>query len=151
MCQLHCGLGMEEHLVKNFLDIKLMEINKLVDLNNLRTAPKLSNIQEKKLLKELEANIFNADWITIGIMAPRDIKAIEALKSISKKYSSIQFENLDSLHAEGGVFLKANQKTSNVFVRSENGLGEGILLTCQYDNFSKESDTFGPLPLDFFI
>ena len=43
MSLLRCGLGMEEHLVKNFLDIKLMEINKLVDLNNLRTAPQLSN------------------------------------------------------------------------------------------------------------
>ena len=127
-----------------------MQINKLVDLNNLRTAPQLSNIQEKKLLAELEANIFNADWITIGIMAPSDNKAIEALQSISKKYSSIQFGNLSSLHAYGGVFLKANQKTSNVFVRSENGLGEGILITCQYDESAKESNTFGPLPLDFF-
>jgi len=127
-----------------------MEINKLVDLNNLRTAPQLSNIQEKKLLEELEANIFNADWITIGIMAPSDIKAIETLNSISKKYSSIKFGNLGSLKADGGVFLKANQKTSNVFVRSENGLGEGILITCQYEEGSKESDTFGPLPLDFF-
>ena len=127
-----------------------MEINKLVDLNNLRTAPQLSGIQVKKLLEELEANILNADWITIGIMALSDIKAIEALKSISKKYSSIQFGNLGSLHADGGVFLKANQKTSNVFVRSENGLGEGILITCQYDEDTKESNTFGPLPLDFF-
>ena len=127
-----------------------MEINKLVDLNNLRTAPHLSKRQEKKLLEELESNIFNADWITIGIMAPSDNKAIKALKSISKKYSSIQFGNLDSLHAYGGVFLKANQKTSNVFVRSENGLGEGILITCQYDEDAKESSTFGPLPLDFF-
>ncbi len=128
-----------------------MEINKLVDLNNLRTAPQLSNIQEKKLLKELEANIFNADWITIGIMAPSDNKAIEALQSISKKYFTInKFGNLSSLHAAGEVFLKANQKTSNVFVRSENGLGEGILITCQYDEGSKESNTFGPLPLDFF-
>ena len=127
-----------------------MDINKLVDLNNLRTAPQLSNYQEKKLLEELEANIFNADWITIGIMAPSDNKAIEALQSISKKFSSIKFRNLGSLHADGSVFLKANQKTSNVFVRSENGLGEGILLTCQYENDSKESSTFGPLPLDFF-
>jgi len=127
-----------------------MEINKLVDLNNLRTAPQLSNIQEKKLLEELEANIFNADWITIGIMAPSDNKAIEALHSISKKYPSIKFGNLGSLHADGGVFLKANQKTSNVFVRSENGLGEGILITCQYDEGANESNTFGPLPLDFF-
>jgi len=127
-----------------------MEISKLVDLNNLRTAPQLSNRQEKKLLEELEANIFNADWITIGIMAPSNNKAIEALQSISKKYSSIKFGNLGPLHADGGVFLKANQKTSNVFVRSENGLGEGILITCQYDEDAEESNTFGPLPLDFF-
>jgi len=127
-----------------------MEVNKLVDLNNLRTAPKLSYRQEKKLLEELESNIFNADWMTIGIMAPSDDRAIEALKSISKKYSSIKFSNLGSLHADGGVFLKANQKTSNVFVRSENGLGEGILITCQYEEDAKNSNTFGPLPLDFF-
>ena len=127
-----------------------MEINKLVDLNNLRTAPQLSHIQEKKLFEELEVNIFNADWITIGIMAPSDNEAIESLQSISKKYASIKFGNLDSLHADGCVFLKANQKTGNVFVRSENGLGEGILITCQYDEDAKPSDTFGPLPLDFF-
>ena len=128
-----------------------MEINKLVDLNNLRTAPKLTNRQEKKLLEELETNILNADWITIGIMASRDNKAIEALQSISKKYPFINFENLaHTLHADGGVFLKANQKTGNVFVRSENGLGEGILITCQYDEDAKVSNTFGPLPLDFF-
>ena len=90
MCQLHCGLGMAEHLVENYLDIKLMKINKLVDLNNLRTAPQLTNRQEKKLLEELEANIFKADWITIVIMASSDTKAIEALQSISKKYSSIK-------------------------------------------------------------
>ena len=127
-----------------------MEINKLVDLNNLRTAPKLSNRQVKKLSEELEANIFNTDWITIGIMAPSDNKAIEALQSISKKYSSIKFGNLNSLHADGSVFLKGNQKTGNVYVRSENGLGEGILITCQCDKDLKESNTFGPLPLDFF-
>ena len=127
-----------------------MEINKLVDLNNLRTAPQLSNSQEKKLLEELKANIFKADWITIGIMAHSDNKAIEALQSISKKYPSIKFGNIDSLYADGGVFLKANQKTSNVFVRSENGLGEGILITCHYDEGANESNTFGPLPLDFF-
>ena len=127
-----------------------MEINKLVDLNNLRTAPQLRNRQAQVLLEELEGNIFNADWITIGIMASRDDLAIEALQSISNKYVSIKFHNLDTLHADGCVFLKANQKTGNVFVRSENGLGEGILITCQYDEDAKPSDTFGPLPLDFF-
>ena len=127
-----------------------MEINRLVDLNSHRTAPLLNDTQVKKLLKELETNIFNADWITIGIMAPFDNKAIEALRSISKKYPTIKFGNLDSLHADGSVFLKGNQKTGNVFVRSENGLGEGILITCQYDEDDEESNTFGPLPLDFF-
>ncbi len=127
-----------------------MEINKLVHLNSLRTAPILSDSEEKILLEELEINIFNADWITIGIMAPCDTKAIETLQSISKKYSSIKFGNLDSLHADGCVFLKGNQKTGNAFVRSENGLGEGILITCQYDIDPEESNTFGPLPLDFF-
>ena len=128
-----------------------MEINKLVDLNSLRSAPLLSNSQIKKLLKELETNIFNADWITIGIMAPSHTKAIKSLKSISKKYSSIKFGNLDLNNSDGSVFLKFNQKTGSVFVRSENGLGEGILITCQYDDEFKESNTFGPLPLNFFM
>ena len=145
------GLEWKNVWVKTtFLSINPLEINKLVDLNSLRTAPELSDNQEKKLLIELEANIFDADWITIGIMARCDIKAIEALQSISKKYSSIKFENLDSLRADGSVFLKGNQKTGNAYIRSENGLGEGILISCQYNEKAKESGTFGPLPLDFF-
>ena len=123
-----------------------MEINNLIDLNNLRSAPYLNKRQINKLLDELEANIINADWITIGIMAPSDFNAVAALKSIS----SLQFRDLESLHASGSVFLKGNQKTGNVSIRSENGIGEGILLTCQYDYEFKESSTFGPLPLDFF-
>ena len=127
-----------------------MEINYLVDLNNLRSAPLLSKSQRKNFSEELETHIFNADWITIGIMAACDTKAIETLQSISKKILSIKFGNLDSLHADGSVFLKGNQKTGNVCVRSENGLGEGILITCQYEKDSSESFTFGPLPLGFF-
>ena len=127
-----------------------MEINKLIDLSSLRSAPQLSKKQTKKLLDELDENIMNSDWITIGIMAPSDFDAIEALKTISQKYSSVNFRDLESLYASGSVFLKGNQKTGNVFIRSENGIGEGILLTCQYDHESKESNTFGPLPLDFF-
>ena len=127
-----------------------MDLNYLVDLSSLRSAPHLSKNQRKKFLEELETNIFNANWITIGIMASHDFKAIEALRSISKKYSSIKFSGYDFLRAEGRVFLKGNQKTGNVYMRSENGLGEGILLTCQYDLDSTESSTFGPLPLDFF-
>tara|TARA_B100000401_G_C52524874_1_gene586233 strand:- start:3 stop:398 length:396 start_codon:yes stop_codon:yes gene_type:complete len=128
-----------------------MEINNLIDLNSFRSAPEINKIQMKKLLEELEEYFLNSDWITIGIMASSDYQAIETLKSISKKYSSIKFLDIDSLHAKGSVFLKANQKTGSVFIRSENGLGEGILLTCQFDEEdSCESNTFGPLPLDFF-
>ena len=127
-----------------------MEINNLVDLNSLRSAPFLSSSQIKKLLEELETNILDSDWITVGIMASHDYEAIEALKSISRKYTSIKFRDLDSLNADGSVFLKGNQKTGNVYIRSENGLGEGILITCQYDEDAEESNTFGPLPLDFF-
>ena len=128
-----------------------MEINNLFDLNSHRSAPQLSKRQIKKLSEELEAKIINADWITIGIMATSDFDAISSLKSISKKYSSIKFEDLGSLNASGSVFLKGNQKTGNVLIRSEKGLGEGILLTCQYDEDSKDSSTFGPFPLDFFL
>ena len=127
-----------------------MEINNLVDLNSLRTAPLLRSSQIKKLLEELETNMFNADWITIGIMANSDLDAVGALQSISKKYSSIKFRDLDSLRADGSVYLKGNQKTGNVYIRSENGLGEGILLTCQYEDETEGFSTFGPLPLDFF-
>ena len=127
-----------------------MEINNLHDLNSLRSAPQLNKKQIKRLLGELEINIFESDWITIGIMAPSDTEAIKALQSISKKYSLLKFKNLDALNARGSVFLKGNQKTGNVFIRSENGLGEGILLTCQFNEDSLESKTFGPFPLDFF-
>ena len=128
-----------------------MQINNLLDLNRFRSAPQLSIRQLKKLSDELEEKVINADWITIGIMAPSDFDAISALKSISKKYPSIKFRDLETVQATGNVFLKGNQKTGNVFIRSENGLGEGILLTCQYDENSKESSTFGPFPLDFFL
>ena len=127
-----------------------MEINSLVDLNILRSAPNLSNALIEKLLGELEPILLGADWITVGIMANSDHDALNALRSISSKYTSIKFRGLDCLHANGSVFLKGNQKTGNVYIRSENGLGEGILLTCQYDHEFKESHTYGPLPLNFF-
>ena len=76
---------------------------------------------------------------------------MKKLRSISNKYPSIKFRDLNSIHANGNVFLKGNQKTGNVFIRSESGLGEGILLTCQYDDYARESTTIGPLPLNIFL
>ena len=83
-----------------------MQINNLVDLNSLRSAPQLNRKQLEKLLEELEANMENADWITIGIMAPSNFDAITALKSISTKYAYIEFHNIETLHATGSVFLR---------------------------------------------
>tara|TARA_B100001057_G_scaffold39350_1_gene35415 strand:- start:129 stop:515 length:387 start_codon:yes stop_codon:yes gene_type:complete len=127
-----------------------MDINYLADLNSYKFAPLLNYVQRKKLLVQLEKIILGSDWITVGIMAFNDYEAKNALQSISIKYPSIKFKGLSSLKANGSVFLKGNQKTGNVYIRSENGLGEGILLTCQYNDRSLESNTFGPFPLDFF-
>ena len=35
------------------------------------------------------------------------------------------------------VVLKRQSKIGNVLIRSENGLGEGILITCQHDKEMK--------------
>ena len=154
MYLLQCGVGIVKLSDNNyslvFEILNKMEIKNLLDLNTLNSAPNLSKSQIKGLLEELQTYINNSDWITIGVMASSDNEAINALKTISTKYEYIKFNNLDSLQAKGRVFLKANQKTRNVFVRSENGLGEGILITCQNEDSLQESFTFGPFPLDFF-
>ena len=127
-----------------------LQIKNLKDLDNLRTAPKLEVSQKIILLKEIDSKILIADWITVGIMAPSDLIAKRSLKSLLKRYRKINFKSFDHITASGEVFLKGNQKTGNVFIRSEDGLGEGILLTCQYEDQMIGSNTYGPFPLDFF-
>ena len=127
-----------------------MQINKLIDLNRYRTAPLLDLKQSQILAKELNTKISNADWITIGVMAKSDFEAKIALKTIIQKYSFKNFSDFENLKVKGNVFLKGNQRTGEVYIRSEYGLGEGILLTCQYDVPSMNSMTYGPFPLNFF-
>tara|TARA_Y100001947_G_C10192233_1_gene241260 strand:- start:87 stop:476 length:390 start_codon:yes stop_codon:yes gene_type:complete len=127
-----------------------MHINELIDLNKFKTAPVLDLDQIQKLATELETKIANSDWLTIGIMAKSDVEAKIALNTIIQKYSFIRFINFENLKASGNVFMKGNQKTGEVYIRSEFGLGEGILLTCQYDDPFKDSTTYGPFPLKFF-
>ena len=127
-----------------------MQINELVDLNKYKTAPVLDFSQSQKLSRELDTKIFDSDWLTIGVMAKSDVEAKIALKTIIQKYPFMYFKNFEDLNAMGNVFMKGNQKTGEVYIRSENGLGEGILLTCQYDDLSKNSITYGPFPLNFF-
>ena len=128
-----------------------MQINELNDLNNYKTAPSLDLNQIQKLSRELENEIENSDWLTIGIMARSDDEAKNAFRTFLQKYSSISFNNFEKLTAIGSVFMKGNQKTGEVYIRSEYGLGEGILLTCQYDDPSYNSVTHGPFPLTFFM
>ena len=128
-----------------------MQIKKLIDLNNFKTAPILDLNQIQKLSRELDKEIRNSDWITIGVMAKSDKEAKNALRMFIKKYSFINFNDFEKLKAIGNVFMKGNQKTGEVYIRTEFGLGEGILLTCQYDDLSKDSITYGPFPLSFFI
>ena len=127
-----------------------MQINKLVDLNKYKTAPILDLNQMQKLSRELDDEIRNSDWLTIGIMAKSDIQAKNALRIFLQKYSSISFNNFEKLKAIGKVFMKGNQKTGEVYIRSDYGSGEGILLTCQFDDPSRNSLTYGPFPLSFF-
>ena len=128
-----------------------MTINNLDELNHLRTAPLLDKFESEVILKQINSEIINSDWITIGIMANSDKDAKKALTSIIKKYNFKFFKNFNKIKAPGNVFLKANQKTGEVYIRSENGLGVGILLTCQYNNPSNNSQTYGPFPLDLFM
>jgi len=127
-----------------------MKINDLKDLNILRSAPVLSKTESLKIITQIDKKIINSDWITIGIMAHSDIEAKEALNSIIKRYDYKFFKNFNQISVHGNVFLKANQKTGEVYIRSENGLGEGILLTCQYNDLSTHSKTYGPFPLNLF-
>ena len=127
-----------------------MQINQLADLNKYKTAPLLSSYESQKLSEELDSKIEDSDWLTIGVMAKSDVEAKIALRTIIQKYSFIKFKDFEGLKALGNVFLKGNQKTGEVYIRSEYGLGEGILLTCQYNDSSKDSKTYGPFPLIFF-
>ena len=127
-----------------------MTINELVDLNRFKSAPILDLYQSQKLTKELDMKILESDWLTIGVMAKSDLEAKFALKAIIQKYSFLRFKDFEDLKAIGNVFMKGNQKTGEIYIRSEYGLGEGILLTCQYNDPTKNSITYGPFPLNFF-
>ena len=127
-----------------------MKINELIDLNNYKTAPVLNFNQSQKLFRELEGEIRKSDWITIGVMAKSDNEAKYALRMFVKKYPFMRLNDFEKLEASGNVFMKGNQKTGEVYIRSEYGLGEGILLTCQYNDLSRNSLTYGPFPLSFF-
>ena len=132
------------------MSTKNTNIQKLEDLDKLRSAPELNKQQSKILFNELKHIINQSDWITIGVMSPSLKKGINAVRRIEEKFNYDKMTFITLPGSDGPIFLKANQRTGEIHARTEFGLGEGILISCQnYDN-SLVSRTIGPFPLDFF-
>ncbi len=125
-------------------------ISSLADLTKIRSAPVLNKEQKQKLLNQLDSYITDADWFTVGIMASSSSQAIDVLRELEKFFNWSAMKIDKETQADGPVFLKANQKTGSVHIRIEYGLGEGVLLGCQYNDERKDADTFGPFPLNLF-
>ena len=128
-------------------DVDITDIN---DLNKLRSAPRLNKQQSEIILNQLENIVYKADWVTIGVMSPSLIKGIDAIRKIEMKFNFNKMECISLPSSDGPIFLKANQKTSEIHARIEHGLGEGILISCHNDDNSLTAKTVGPFPLDFF-
>ena len=126
------------------------KISSLDDLNGLRSAPSLDSKQLESLSKELSGYMKHADWYTIGVMAPSSKQAIFIIKEMEKHFGWPAMKVRNNPKEIGPVFLKANQRTGDIHIRIEYGLGEGILISCQNNDELICSKTFGPFPLDFF-
>ncbi|WP_320664777.1 DUF1824 family protein [Prochlorococcus sp. MIT 1223] len=132
---------------------KTNSIHSKISLNQLsvlRTAPDLEKDQYKFLFNELLPYMNQADWFTVGIMASSASSAVNVLREIEKRFKWNQMKISSNTDITGPVYLKANQKTGEIYVRIEYGLGEGILISCQHDDINKDSNTLGPFPLNFF-
>tara|TARA_B100000965_G_scaffold293032_1_gene250948 strand:- start:3603 stop:4004 length:402 start_codon:yes stop_codon:yes gene_type:complete len=132
------------------MSIQDSNINKLEDLDKLRSAPVLNKKQSKTLLDQVKDIIYKADWVTIGVMSPSLEKGINAVRQIEVKFKYNEMKCITLPTSNGPIFLKANQKTGEIHARIEYGLGEGILISCHYDDNSLTAKTIGPFPLDFF-
>ena len=132
------------------MSTKDIDINKLADLDKLRSAPNLNKKQSKILLNELKNIIDRSEWITIGVMSPSIKKGINAVRRIEEKFNYIKMRCITLPISDGPIYLKANQKTGEIHARIEFGLGEGILISCQNFDNSMNAKTIGPFPLDFF-
>jgi len=126
------------------------DIKTLKDLKSLRSAPSLDEHQSRALLEELTKYLEAADWFTIGIMAESSKLAIFVLKEMEYHFNWSPMKIVSKPDQDGPVFLKANQKTGDIHVRVEHGLGQGILIGCQHNDNNKGADTLGLFPLDFF-
>jgi hypothetical protein len=121
----------------------------LDQLSRLRSAPDLSSDEQRNIREELATEMRAMDWFTVGVMASSSDRAVLAMRSLETRLGWDPLDVVDSPAAEGPVYLKANQRTGSIRIRIEHGLGEGILISGHGDQNSP-SQTWGPLPLDFF-
>ncbi|MCX5933012.1 MAG: DUF1824 family protein [Cyanobacteria bacterium] len=122
----------------------------LSSLLGLRTAPSLDAAQRQALAQELMGRLAACDWFTVGVMAPSAHAAIAALRACESAQGWEPLQAESELLVEGPVFLKGNQRTGRFLLRSETGLGEGLLVGGQSERHPEVTGTWGPLPLDFF-
>ena len=123
---------------------------RIEDLNRLRTAPILNEVETRMIQKELKFIMQSADWFTIGIMAPSYKNGLNIIRAIEEKFKWQKLKIATEISTEGPIFLKANQNSGEINARIEYGLGEGIIISCQNNETSIMARTLGPFPLDFF-
>lgn len=131
------------------------DLHALEQLSGLRTAPLLPAAARQLIRGELQRRIDACDWFTIGVMAPGPEAALAALRACERVFgwTALQGDPPEATHtsaAAGPVFLKGNQATGLFRMRSEAGLGEGVLITGHCPERLEAEGTWGPLPLDFF-
>ena len=127
----------------------LQKLLSISDLSLLRTAPKLSDEEKISLVNELNQHVKNVDWFTVGIMANSTEAAINCLRNIENYFGWEKMRLADRPSIDGPVYLKANQRSGDVYIRIEYGLGEGFLLSSQFEDNQINTETSGPFPLDF--
>lgn len=130
----------------------------LRDLRGLRSAPQLTSAQRQQLRTELATVMAPCAWFTIGVMAASAEAASEALRRCEQACGWTPLQPLegsasDDASSTGGaapVFLKGNQRTGSYLLRSEAGLGCGLLISGHGASDPAAEDTWGPLPLDLW-
>ncbi len=127
-----------------------LSIQSLSDLENLRSAPKLTINQNKQLLSELHLVMAEAAWFTLGVMAPSAEQALSVLRKIEESFAWAPMQLVENPQNKGPVYLKANQNTGKIRIRIAHGLGKGVLISSHQSTPGGAVKTWGPLPLELF-
>jgi hypothetical protein len=125
----------------------------LASLRGLRQAPSLDPDQRRDLLEELSLRMARCTWFTIGVMAADREAAVACLRQLEHCQGFpplVEDRATEDGPGRGPVFLKGNQRSGNFRIRSESGVGEGLLITGHNPDNADAEDTWGPLPLDLF-